>query len=209
MNFIIKNLAAFILIIVGFAAFYGQDKLPPLSIPIPLGMKESRMVGKARVFENDKQKPISGQIRRYLLGNESYISPAPNARIQISGDVLIMDVSWYAPKNIIPDTAQLKFIVYSNTLLKYKNKNKLIISIGGKPLLSENLDQGNSMGGIAEIFLLRMKYSDFLKFTEAKKITIQLGKIKLALKSEEIEALNDLKETTKQLKPPLPPVFYY
>ena len=207
MNFIIKTLAALILITAGFMSLYAQDcSPPPTSSGIPLDiMKGCRMVGMARVFENEKKEPTMGNIRRYLLGKQGYIKPTSNARIRISGDVLIMDVSWYAPKNTIPDTAQLIFIVYSYTLLKYKNKNKLIINIDGKPLLSENLDQGNSMGGIAEIFLLRMKYSDFLKFTEAKKITIRLGKIKLSLKSEDIKALNDLNETTKQLKPP-PPV---
>jgi hypothetical protein len=67
--------------------------------------------------------------------------------------------------------------------------------------LSEDTDIGPSIV-IAEQFSFEMKYTDFLKFTEAKQITIQLGETKIKLKSEDIEALNELNKTTKELKPP-------
>lgn len=202
MNCIIKNLAALTLTVMGFTSFYAQDCSPPPSA-IPIDMKGCRMVGKARVFDNEKKEPISGGINRYLLGKQSYIKPAPNAKSRLIGDILIMNLSWYAPRSIIPNSVQLGFTLYSNKLLKYKYKNKLIIFVDDKQLLAETLEQRFSFV-IAEKFYLQMKYSDFLKFTEAKKVTIQLGKVKIVLKPEDIEALNDLNKSTKQLKT-LPP----
>lgn len=143
----------------------------------------------------------------YILGKRSDIIPAPNATLRTIKNVLAMRIGCNAPRNVMPQFARLTFTLYSNTLLKHKNKNKLIIYISGKPLLSENLEQGNSMGGIAENFSLEMKYADFLKLTEAEKVTIQLGKIKIVLKPKDIKALNDLNKTTKQLKLPPPSIY--
>ncbi len=50
-----------------------------------------------------------------------------------------------------------------------------------------------------------MKYKDFLKFSEAKDITIQLGKAKINLKPQHIVALNELNKTVKELKPLIAP----
>lgn len=206
MNSIIKNLAVITLTIAEITSLYAQDCLPPQSL-IPVDMKGCRIIGRARVFENEKKELTSGGIKRYLVGKQSYIKPAPNARIRVSGNVLIMNLSWHAPKSMIPESAHLGFLLYSNTLLKYKYKSKLIIFVDGKQLVSETLEQGTSIE-IAERFFLRMKYLDFLKFTGAKRITIQLGKLKIALKPKDIEALNDLNKTTKQLKLPPSPVNY-
>jgi len=50
-----------------------------------------------------------------------------------------------------------------------------------------------------------MRYKDFLKFSEAKDITIQLGKAKIKLQTQHIEALNELNKTVKDLNPSIEP----
>ncbi len=85
----------------------------------------------------------------------------------------------------------------SDYLSKYNDNHKINIYLEGNMLLSENIAVSSSII-IAEKFSFEMKYKDFLKFSEAKDITIQLGKAKIKLQTQHIEALNELNKIVKK-----------
>jgi hypothetical protein len=199
MNFAFKNLVVIVLAIGAAASCYAQDCSSIIQVNLP---KECYPVdGNVGSYYNKTSNTRGSGLTLNLLGKPSNISPAPNATIRVSKDVLRMSVWYHAPGSIIPLTIGLNLTSFSPTPSKYKDNHRLTIYLDDKLLLSENLEVMIS-GGIYERLLLQMKYTDFLKFTEAKKVTVQLGKTKIKLKPKDIEALNELNKTTKDLKPP-------
>lgn len=199
MNFALKNLLAIVLAIGVVVSCYAQDCSSLNKVNLPKECYPA--VDKAYSYYDKDSDSAGGGLNLLLLGNRSDI--LRELYIYVRKDVLIMFVSHYAPRSIIPTSVGFEITSYSKEPSKYKNNHRLTIYVYDKLLLSENLEVRTS-GGIVEKFLLEMKYTDFLKFTEAKKVTIQLGETKIELKPEQVEALNDLNKTTKQLKPPPP-----
>ena len=202
MMFVLKSLVTICLAILGAVPIYSQQCHPLLPDTQQIPLSECRIIANGKGGYWNKDNTISAGISFYLLGKPGDVVHTPNAGIRINKDSLTMKIGYYAPGKIMPTSVQLDLKSFSTTPSKYKENHKLTIYLDGKPLLSKDASAISSIV-IAEIFSLEIEYADFLKFTEAKQITIQLGETKIKLKSEDIEALNELNKTTKELKPPL------
>ncbi len=201
MVFVVKSLVTICLAIVGVVPIYSQQCPPLLPDTRQIPLSECRMIANGKGSYWEKDNAIGASISLYILGKPIDVVSTPNALIRVNKDVLTMSIGYYAPRKIIPMSVRLNLTSYSSIPSKYKENHKLTIYLDDKPLLSEEAEAGSSIV-IAEKFSLEIKWADFLKFTEAKKITIQLGETKIKLKPEDIEALNELNKTTKELKPP-------
>jgi hypothetical protein len=201
MMFVVKGLVTICLAIMGVASIYTQQCPPQLPDTKQIPLSECRVIanGKGRYWNKDNA--ISAGISLYLLGKPGDVVSTANAGIRVNKDSLTMSIGYYAPRKIMPISVSLNLRSLSTKPTKYKENHKLTIYLDGKPFLSKDAEAESSII-FGEIFSLRMEYTDFLKFTEAKQITIQLGETKIKLKSEDIEALNELNKTTKELKPP-------
>lgn len=203
MKIAIKILVPIVLALSEVASLYAQQCPPSLPDTRQLPLNECRMIANGKGFHWQKDNSMGAGVYLRILGKSSDVIYAPNAEMRVNTDVLDMGVFYYAPKRIIPTSVHLKLRSFSTIPSKYKTNHKLTIYLDDKPLLSADAEVGNSIV-IAEQFYLEIKYTDFLKLTEAKKITVQFGETKIKLKPADIEALNDLNLTTKELKPAPP-----
>jgi hypothetical protein len=196
--FVVKSLVTICLAIIGVVSIYAQQCPPALPDTRQIPLSECRMIANGKGTYREKDN-IAADLRLYILGNSTDV--VHGANIRVNKDVLIMSVGYFALGKIIPTSVRLELTSFSTTPSKYKENHKLIIYLDDKPFLSKDTEAGVSIV-IAEKFSLEMKYADFLKFTEAKQITIEMGETIIKLKSEDIKALNELNKTTKELKPP-------
>jgi hypothetical protein len=174
---------------------YSQNCSPQLNLP-----KECYTVeGKVYSSSDKKYNSKRASLLLFLLGKPSNRSNGPNATILVSEDFLKMSIYYSASSNVLPEIVTFEFTLFSNELSKYNDNRKIIIYLKDNVLLSENVALSNSIS-IAEHFSFEMKYKNFLKFSEAKDITMQLGKTKIKLKPQHIEALNELNKTVKEFK---------
>lgn len=162
-----------------------------------------RMFGDVRVGASQTSEWTAADLRTRLLGKPDDIIPTENARFRVKNDVLIMGLGFYTRRDVEPVFARLGLTSYSSTPSKYEKNSTLTISHDDKPLFSERMRMTNSIG-IAETFTLEIKYADFLKLINTKKVTVQFGETLIEFNSDTINALGALL-ITRKLKPPPPP----
>jgi hypothetical protein len=202
--FVVKSLVTICLAIIGVVSIYAQQC--PSAFPgVPqLPLSECRMIANGKGTYKEKDNAIEAELRLYILGKPTDVV-VYGANRRVNKDVLIMSVGYVAFGNIMPTSVTLDLKSFSRTPSKYKENHKLTIYLDDKPFLSKDAAMLGSIefdeNFSVEKFSLEMEYADFLKFTEAKQITIQMGETIIKLKSEDIEALNELNKTTKELKP--------
>jgi hypothetical protein len=153
-----------------------------------------RTQGKANVIYTENPKATQASILVYLIGKPEDITPNKYAGYDIKNDILTLYVSYYAYENIVPDEFRILLGHSFTVSSKYKDKQKLVIYVNDKQVLSKELEKSDD-------FSLYIRYTDFRQLIEAKKITIEFGEAKVELKPEAIEALNDLYKTTELLNP--------
>jgi hypothetical protein len=176
-----------------------QECYPLLPDPKPILLGECRLIADGRGHFSNSKYGMGADLKLYLLGKQTDIVPTNNATYQVNNDVLTMRLSYRAPESIIPTSAYLELRSFSTKPRKYETNHKLTITVDDKLILSDDLEMRSSIV-IAEIFTYSMKFTDFLKFTEAKQITFQFGETTIKLKAEDIKALNELNKTTNGLK---------
>jgi hypothetical protein len=142
----------------------------------------------------------SAGVYTHLQGKPSDVVSGPND-IRVADDVLKLRIGFFARGNIIPDSAGIEITSFSPTRFKYKNDSRMIIFIDGAPIVSEGMEVQGFFGGIAERLSATIKYADFLKLTNANKVTLQLGQTEIRFKREVLHALNGMSDLTKELKP--------
>jgi len=192
MKLTLKFLAAIIFALSSVASCYAQTPPPPVQPPPP--MKPARNVGNAKVFYFEKQNQTKASVYLYILGEV--------ADIYQKKDVLTMEVGYQVAGNKAtePKSIYLFLTSYSGEGLKYKDNHKLTFYLDDKRLLSEDSVVRSSSYApqkiSSESFALpEIKYKDFRKILEAKKVTLQFGQTKIDLKPEVIQGLRDLNKT--------------
>lgn len=214
-KFVVKSLMAMALAIGGFVSIYAQQCPTDTSVPHsppqnPPPLDECQLIANGKGTFWQSKNAMGASIRLYIMGKPTDIyKPSYAMEPLIYRDVLIMRLGYYAPRKIRPMSVNFELMSYSPTAFKYEANHKITIYLDDNPLLSKDAEATSLMVDIKrsiniEKFTVEMEFGDFLKFTEAKNITIQLGETKIKLKSEDIEALNELNKTTKELKFPPP-----
>jgi len=184
------------LLVIGTVAFcYSQKCSPQLNLPKECYTVEGKVYSSSIKTYDLKR----ASLLLFLLGKPSNRSTGPNGTILVSEDFIKMEIYYNSSNNRLPEIVTFEFTLFSNELSKYNDNRKITIYIEDNVLLSENVAVSNSIS-IAEHFSFEMKYKNFLKFSEAKDITMQLGKTKIKLKPQHIEALNELNKTVKEFK---------
>src|SRR5687768_12869370 len=170
MRLIFKISTVIVLAIFGIAS-YAQD-----------GSSDNPSLEDCRkAFYSEKPDYTTESLRLYLVGKDSDIVPDKNASLRVNNDVLIMRLGYSALRKITPPSVFFELTSYSAKPSKYEDNHKLTIFLDNQLLLSESMRMLNSIV-IAERFSLEMKYPDFLKFTAAKKVKLQLGETEIDLK---------------------------
>jgi hypothetical protein len=181
------------LVVIGSTCNHAQTS----SIQPPAAAQPERIIGKAEVYYFENKNQTKASVYLYILGQV--------ADIYQKKDVLTLEVGYEiaGKKAVEPKDVYLILTSYSGEGLKYKENHKLTIYIDDKLLLSEDTIELFSryypQKISSESFKLpKIKYTEFLKWIEGKKVTLQFGEAKIDLNTEVITALQDLKKTIEK-----------
>lgn len=198
MRFNYKNLIGIILAMCFTLCCYAQDCTAPGG-EIP---KECYGIeGMVSSFYDKKSHYGRSSFSLFLIGTRADTVRDPRNSVRRSSkDVLRMSVGYTWSGDHVPDYFDFSFVSYSENPFKYEDNHKLSIYIDDKSVLSENTENRGFYQTVKN-FSIEIKYSDYIKFLEAKKVAIQLGDTEIILKPDQIELLKELFKTTKEIKP--------
>jgi hypothetical protein len=120
-------------------------------------------------------------------------------------DVLEMEATYEVVGNKATKPETVSFILssYSSSGRKYKDDHKLTIYLDGAEFRSAETREWFSHddpGRISsETYVApRLKYADFLRLLEAKKVEMKFGQTRFTLSQDQVAVLRDLNRTVEQ-----------
>jgi hypothetical protein len=171
-----------------------KDSEPP---PPPPPAKPVRIVGKAEVYHFSKINQTRATVHFYVVGkfHDMYEKK----------DVLEMEAAYevVGDKAIKPESVYFILSSSSSNGLKYKDDHKLTIYLDGAEFRSAETREWfshNDPGRISsETYVApRLRYADFLRLLDAKKVEMKFGQTRFTLSRDHVEALRDLSRTVEQ-----------